>query len=334
VEFSDAHQDYFDCYINGEFDARMIDLQRRQGTGPITYAGLLLGQDAENNVEDFVVAAEDLNQPPAAFSLLEPVNGAVIYSLSPAMRWQPAPDPNPGDILSYTVVYDTDPGFPSPDTLAAVTATETVFTANLAFGETYYWKVRAATAGAEAYSPRPGPSPWPILTDVDDFNRSTLGPNWSGDTSVMRIDETSSRTPREHDLRHGDLPAADQPGRGPDHLEPTAGNEGIRRGGFAVRMNNATGGASGYGSRSIRWSTRAGSRRSGAAASVSIASADGATNSTGPGKRFRCAISSDASGHHFDLFVNDVFHSRVSDANKRQGNAATWYVGVGPGART
>ena len=90
---------------------RGVDLHSVQGTGPETYAGLLLGQDDENNVQNFVVMGLDLNLPPAGFSLVSPLDNSIIYSLTPVVQWTEAVDPNPGDPVAYTVAFDEDAAF-------------------------------------------------------------------------------------------------------------------------------------------------------------------------------------------------------------------------------
>lgn len=46
------------------------------------------------------------------------------------------------------------------------------------------------------------------------------------------------------------------------------------------------------------------------------------------GDTFKVAMSSDASGHHFDVYINDFFDGRITDSDKREGNAPTTFAGV------
>ncbi len=322
----------FDCYVNGVFDARMTDSQRRYGLAPATYSGLLLGENAANNVESFAAMGANLNLPPEPFALLEPADGSLIYSLSPLLRWEAANDPNPGDQLSYTVIYDTDPGFASPDSLPPTTSTETTYSGNLVSGEPIYWRV-VVTDGAGATAP--SIQTWsfqfaPILTFIDDFNRAELGPNWSGDTNVIKIVSNELKNTANGSTFDIAVYAARS---NPDAVEftwsPSANLDGIRRGGLALRLNNTTGNPSGYfvyidpvTNRSQLAQINNGN------ATSPLADAAGQTDPPGPGKRFKVALSSDAAGHHFDISVDGVFHSRLSDPNRRQGNGTVLYAGV------
>ncbi|MCI0691672.1 Ig-like domain-containing protein [candidate division KSB1 bacterium] len=46
------------------------------------------------------------------------------------------------------------------------------------------------------------------------------------------------------------------------------------------------------------------------------------------GDTFKVVMSSDASGHHFDVYINDLFDGRITDSDKREGNAPTTFSGV------
>jgi len=323
----------FDCYVNDVFDARMTDAQRLYGTAPVTYAGLLLGENAANNVESFAAMGRDLNLPPAAFALLEPPDGERVYSLSPLLRWEAARDPNPGDVITYTVVYDTDPAFGSPDSLAPTTATETTYSGALSTGDPIHWRVIAEdAAGASVVSTETWSFEFaPILTFVDDFNRALLGPNWGGDINVMKIvtDELKN-TAGGSSFDLAVYAARSNPDAVEFRWSPTANNDGIRRGGLALRLNATNGTPSGY-FVLIDPVTNEGKLeeiRNGARG-FPLMSVPGQTAPPGPNRRFKAALSTDAAGHHFDLYVDDVFHSRVSDPNRTQGNGAVLYAGVG-----
>lgn len=323
----------FDCYVNDVFDARLTDSQRRYGTAPVTYSGLLLGENTPNNVESFAAMGQDVNLPPAAFALLEPTDGERVYSLSPLFRWEAARDPNPGDVITYTVIYDTDPGFASPDSLAPTTSTEATYTGGLATGQSIYWRVVAEDAAGATV---PSIQTWsfhfaPILTFVDDFNRALLGPNWSGDTHVMKIvSDELKNTSGSSSFDIAVYGARANPDAAEFTWSPTANNDGIFRGGLALRLNNTSGSASGY------WvlidpvanlgkleEIRNGAR------GFPVTSVPGQTAPPGPRKRFKVAMTSDAAGHHFDLYVDGTFHSRLTDPDRRQGNGAVLYAGVG-----
>jgi GDSL-like Lipase/Acylhydrolase family/FlgD Ig-like domain len=324
---------HFDCYINDVYDARMTDTQRLQGGGPTTYAGLLLGEDDENNVEEFVVMAEGLNLPPAAFNLLQPADNSIVFSFTPAVQWQPASDPNPGDLVLYRVLYDEDPAFGSPETVGPTAETSLFLYGDLVPGNLYYWKVVAEDGGGAMVTSN---QTWRFVTSavttlIDDFNRAELGSDWGGDTNVMAIvgDELRNTSPI------GSFDMAIYAGRtNPDAVEfrwsPNADRDGIVRGGMALRMNFATGTASGYWlnidpflNRSELEEIRVGGN------GVTLDLADGVVDPPEAGDTWRVVLSSDQDGHYFDVYVNGIFHSRLVDPAKLQGNGASWFAGVG-----
>lgn len=78
----------------------------------------------------------------AAPSPLSPENGA-IFDRGPLLRWSPAEGSAPP--ITYEVLMDEDPSFPSPQILRAGTSTELAMALELEDGE-YYWRVRARDA--------------------------------------------------------------------------------------------------------------------------------------------------------------------------------------------
>ncbi len=324
---------HFECYVNNRLDARLTDSQRLQGTAPLTFAGLLLGENEANNVEDFAVMGEDLNLPPAAFNLQQPTDQSIVYSLAPRLRWEAAADPNPGDLVRYTAVYDTDPGFAHPVMLPPTTATEIVVRELLVPSQPYYWRVTAVDAsGGQAQSRQT----WtfitaPIQVILDDFNRATLGADWAGDLDVMVIvgDELRNIS-GTGSLDMAIYAAQTNANSAGFRWSPSVNAEGIRRSGLALMMNAASGSASGYMIRidpSTNTSRLDEIRDGGVGASIaSVGSLT--TPSPGPGSTWKVLLATDANGHHFDVYVDDDFHSRLTDPIKRQGNGASLYAGV------
>jgi len=323
---------HFECYINDRFDARLTDPSRRQGTAAVTYAGLLLGENAANNIEEFVVLGQNLNLPPAPFNLVAPTDQSIVYSLAPELRWEPADDPNPGDPVTYMVLYDTDPGFGDPVTLPPTLATSIVIRTPLSSGQAYHWRVRAADpSGGVANSSQT----WtfataPVEVATDDFNRVALGPDWTGDLASMQIvgNELRNISPTtSFDLAV--YAARANASATSFRWGPATNGDGILRGGLALMMDAASGSASGY------WVTidpflnqsKLAEIRSGANVGL-VSSASGETDAPAAGNTWKVLLSSDPTGHHFDVYVGDNFHSRLTDPIKRQGNVGTRYAGV------
>ncbi len=99
-----------------------------------------------------------VNQPPASFSLLDPVDAETGVSTFPRLTWQSAIDSDPGDSVRYTLWTDTDPNFGSYTETADLPDTFRTLTYELAEHQTYYWKVQAldrsdsVTWSSEVYS--------------------------------------------------------------------------------------------------------------------------------------------------------------------------------------
>lgn len=96
------------------------------------------------------VFSVDLYVPefPQAFSLLSPADEDTITELEPTLVWQEAVDPDPGDIITYDVYYDTLPNF-STAVIAADISNTSYTTPELEVGMSYWWKVKAEDTNTE-----------------------------------------------------------------------------------------------------------------------------------------------------------------------------------------
>jgi len=90
-------------------------------------------------------------EPPAAFSLQSPLPGETVHITSPLLQWQESVDPDPGDVLTYTVYRDVTAAFANPDII--VTTVTQAYSGFCQPGQIYYWKVKAAdTTDYETFS--------------------------------------------------------------------------------------------------------------------------------------------------------------------------------------
>jgi hypothetical protein len=96
------------------------------------------------------VFSVDLYVPelPQAFSLLSPPDEDTITELEPTLVWEEAVDPDPGDIITYDVYYDTLPDF-STAVIAADISNTSYTTPELEVGMSYWWKVKAEDTNTE-----------------------------------------------------------------------------------------------------------------------------------------------------------------------------------------
>lgn len=83
------------------------------------------------------------NQPPAAFNLVSPGDGAIVPDLTPAFAWESAIDPDPGATLTYTVTLRLNPSFTYKSEISGLMSAAFDWPDSLAVGTMYCWKVKA-----------------------------------------------------------------------------------------------------------------------------------------------------------------------------------------------
>lgn len=94
---------------------------------------------------DTLSFATYLPEPPSAFDLAAPDSGAEFpdeREFPVVFRWAPAEDPDPGDVLHYTLLLSTGPDFSDPAAFDAGTADS--FAVDSLERNLYWWKVEAA----------------------------------------------------------------------------------------------------------------------------------------------------------------------------------------------
>jgi len=111
----------------------------------IEYTGIL---SIESDDPDEPVVTVDLDgeglaaQPPTPFALLTPPDGATVNADSPLLTWEESTDPDSPEPVTYTLFWDTDPGFANADSVEGILATD--YTLDGLVDETeYYWRVWA-----------------------------------------------------------------------------------------------------------------------------------------------------------------------------------------------
>jgi len=116
---SDIHGHHFDCYINGVYDTRVSDTGKVQGNAAQLWSGVMLHGNRNNNVDYFFETGPTANVAPGGFSLLSPVNGAVVETGAPLLDWEDSVDPNLSDSVLYTLNYGTSAVF-DPDSTTVI----------------------------------------------------------------------------------------------------------------------------------------------------------------------------------------------------------------------
>ena len=169
-------------------------------------------------------------------------------------------------------------------------------------------------------------------TDVDDFNRATLGGNWTADPEYVIVgnSELSNSSTTADWTSLAVYNAVSNPIEVSFRWSLSGDTEGANSGGIAARLSSASVTASGY--HIMRRYTKV--ILSPIVNGViqrdnSIQEVNPTQSTPQPGDVIKIIISSDAGGHHFDFYINGLFDARITDANKTYGNGTTWYSGVG-----
>ncbi|MFC1481240.1 FlgD immunoglobulin-like domain containing protein [Candidatus Neomarinimicrobiota bacterium] len=96
------------------------------------------------NADDyFSFAINAFNEPPVPVHTITPSDSSIEITLIPEFYWMPSIDPDPGDIVEYTLLYWTD-----PDTITAVPLGSNEFSLidSLLDNSTYHWTVVSTDA--------------------------------------------------------------------------------------------------------------------------------------------------------------------------------------------
>ncbi len=114
------------------------------------------GNTAGTWSDDTLSFSYSIPDQPAAFQLLTPSNNGVVADTLPTLTWQDAIDPDPGDVVTYTLQYDFNADFSTATEVAGLTTTSYTLPTPLYDGATVFWRVRAVdtnTAGTWAGPP-------------------------------------------------------------------------------------------------------------------------------------------------------------------------------------
>jgi hypothetical protein len=116
-----------------------------------------------------------VNVSPGPFDLLSPEDDAILQYLQPTFEWTAATDPDLYDRIEYELYYSTDSTFTPATTIPELDTNRYFHSEELAYGNTYYWKIRAYDQfGGEIYS-----------SQTFSFSTTTIGDaNGNGDISI------------------------------------------------------------------------------------------------------------------------------------------------------
>ena len=137
------------------------------------YDGDVETNDISSMQRSLVYKDKDGNNPPAAFSLLAPVNGSSPKTVL-LFDWEDAVDPDPGNDVTYKLIIDDNSDFSSAEFVReeiTLSLTYIDLSAGLQDATTYYWKVLAVDPyGARTWSTE---TTWSFTT-----NNTNAFPGW------------------------------------------------------------------------------------------------------------------------------------------------------------
>ena len=161
--------------------------------------------------ESFLI--NNVNDVPAAFSSLMPVENSVLGTLTPQLFWETSFDPDPLDMVNYILYLDT----PDPGVEAFEVGLDTSFqvVSNLQDNTTYYWKVVAHdlhggvtenTGGYQSFRVNTSndlPTAFELLAPVNGAMVTTLTPEFLWEVSSDPDDATILRNGTAGKLSQG-----------------------------------------------------------------------------------------------------------------------------------
>jgi hypothetical protein len=167
-------------------------------------------------------------------------------------------------------------------------------------------------------------------TVVDDFNRASLGPNWTADPEFQIVSNTlknTATTPSWNYLAVFNYVA--NPSEVSFKWDLSGDVEGANSGGIAIYLNAASTSANGYfilrryGYISLHPIVSGVAHRD-----QTIEQTTATLTRPQPGDIIKVIASTDGTGHHFNFYINGIFDGQVTDAAKQYGNGTQLYAGV------
>ncbi|MCG3120761.1 MAG: hypothetical protein ALAOOOJD_03601 [bacterium] len=336
---NDGH--HFCVYINGVLDACLDDPNKVQGNAAKLYAGVMINGNSNNAIDDFYTAKVSDSVAPAAVNDLHVTE---VSALTVTLEWTaPGDDDNTGTARSYNLRYSTAPitggNFNSATAVPNLPApspagTKQIFSVGgLNSGTTYYFALKTTDefGNVSALSNVVSGSTTSLTSFTDNFNRQGpgLGSQWATEPD-MQIVKGAVQNKAVADIWS---PAIYKAVKNPLAVSfkwgPQATTYGTNWSGMLVMANGTTTSAvDGY---MIQRYDEDGTTRLWRVSNGKFTGVIDEGNSLAPdpkaGAEMKVVMRSDASGHHFDVFINDVFDRALSDPQKLEGNASPLYAG-------
>ncbi|HHL72334.1 MAG TPA: T9SS type A sorting domain-containing protein [Bacteroidetes bacterium] len=333
----------FRVFRNGTLYATLTDPNKRQGNAATTYSGIMINNNTQNGVDDFLIERVIDTTPPAAISDLTVKSTG---STSIGLQWTaPGDDGSTGQASSYDIRYSTAPitganfasatvatGAPAPSVAGT---TESFTVTGLVAGNSYYFAIKTTddAGNVSAVSNSPMGSTSSLVITTDDFERAGpgLGANWNADpeieivngaaqaTSIADVFDkgavfTKIRNPVEITMKWG--PNAAQLGTSFSGIYIADGTDQNGGGYLIQRRKDGTNPATTY----LK-------RVAGGIPGTVVASGSSLGPDPGPGSVMKVVVTRDVSSITFDVYIDDVFDRTLTDTNPSIASDQDYYAG-------
>lgn len=346
---SDYEGHHFDCYVNDTYAGTLqAPKSSIYGNGSNLYAGIISKGGAQNNIDDYDLFLVGDTTRPAKVTDLK-VASSTGNTLT--LAWTASGDDGTVNRASYyDIRYSTTPisdatwndatKITNPPVPSAPGLTESYVVLDLTAQTKYYFALKTADemnnwsslsniANGTTSSGGGG------LQKVDEFNNpSTLTDLWSANSAYRIQGGVLENYTGSGWGQLAVFKANMNPVEASIQWAASADPAGIDKGGLALMLTSSSySTANGY----LAWiRTLVGSSPTlylftlvnGTPTTQIGAKAVPGKSIPAPNDVFKVKVSSDASGHHFDYYLNEVFYDRITDPAKTYSDGTDYYTGI------
>jgi len=347
VEFTtDGAGHHFTVSVNDKEDAVVTDPDKFRDieNNPVYYAGVMINGNTNNGVDWFYSARTIDNLPPSTVTDLK-VASASASSIT--LNWKaPGDDGTDGTANLYDLRYSTAPitdgnfadatkaaGLPKP---AKSGTLQSATVAGLSGGSAYFFALKTSdkAGNISGLSNAAFGSTITVNVVTDDFNRPgpALGSRWKGDANLTIVKNAVQNTATLGSFRLALFDAVKNPTEASIKWGPNTTRLGRSYSGLILMANGPGASSNGYfiqfdeqdtnNVKTILWHVVSGQIGDAVDQGPAIVKRPPA------GSTMKVEMSSDATGHKFQVYINNQADRLLKDAGKRESLANTLYAGI------
>ena len=338
---TDNNGHHFCVYINGVLDACLDDPNKLQGKAADLYAGVMINGNSNNAIDEFYTAKNSDSTPPAAVNDLQTT---AATALSITLEWTaPGDDGNTGTARSYNLRYSTAPitgnnfnnatpvtNLPSPSPAGT---RQSFSIGGLLSGTTYYFALKTTDefGNVSPLSNVVSGTTTALTSFTDNFNRPgpSLGSQWSTEPDMQIVKGTVQNKAVADIWSAAIYQTVKNPVAVSFRWGPQVTLYGTNWCGLLVKANGTTTSAvDGY---MVQRYDEDSKTRLWRVSNGQFAGVIDEGNSLAPdpkaGSEMKVIMRSDNNGHHFDVYIDDIFDRVLTDPQKLEGNSNQLYSG-------